>query len=84
MFLAANAPLTALLVPFGMTVWGGEGSVGLVMSALGVGFLLGAPAGPAPAELTSPRTTAYAACAVTVAAAEYAASTPSVHQPFAP
>jgi MFS family permease len=172
-FLAANASLTALLVPFGMTAWGGEGSVGLVMSALGVGFLLGAPAtrvlvdrlpsgpllagalaatstgfallfasgspaaalpaavliglagsavlvvtqtalqrvtptevlgrvgavmftgeaaatfvgalaGPALAELTSARTTAYAACAVTVAAAVYAASTPSVHQPFAP
>ncbi|QQQ79956.1 hypothetical protein IOD16_17120 [Saccharothrix sp. 6-C] len=38
----------------------------------------------APAELTSPRTTAYAACAVTVLAAGYAASTRGVHQPFAP
>ncbi|MER5263206.1 MFS transporter [Actinosynnema sp. NPDC002837] len=172
-FLTANASLSALLVPFGMTALGGEGPVGLVMSALGVGFLLGAPAtrvlvdrlpsgpllagalattsigfvllfnaasltaalpaaaliglsgsaalvvtqtalqrvtptgvlgrvgallvtgeaaatvvgalaGPALAELTSPRTTAYAACALTVAAAVYAVSTPSVHQPFAP
>ncbi|KOX23045.1 hypothetical protein ADK67_21995 [Saccharothrix sp. NRRL B-16348] len=171
-FLAANASLSALLVPFGITALGGDGPVGLVMSGLGVGFLLGAPlsrvlvdrlrsgpllagalvvtsvgfvllfssaslisalpaavliglagsaalvvtqtalqrvtptevlgrvgavmftgeavatfvgalAGPALAELTSARTTAYAACAVTVFAAVYATSTPSVHQPFA-
>ncbi|MFI9011096.1 MFS transporter [Actinosynnema sp. NPDC053489] len=171
-FLTANASLSALLVPFGMTALGGAGPVGLVMSGLGVGFLLGAPAtrplvdrlrsgpllagalgvtavgfallfgstslptalaaavlvglagsaalvvtqtavqrvtpaavlgrvgavlftgeaaatvvgalaGPALAELTSARTTAYAACALTVAAALYAASAPSVHPPFA-
>ncbi|MCE6997367.1 MFS transporter [Saccharothrix sp. S26] len=171
-FLAANASLSALLVPFGLTTLGGAGPVGLVMSGLGVGFLLGAPvsrvlvdrlrsgpllatalavtavgfvllfastsltsalpsavviglagstalvvtqttlqrvtptdvlgrvgavlftgeaaatfvgalAGPALAELTSTRTTAYVACAVTVVAAAYATSTPSVHQPFA-
>jgi MFS family permease len=171
-FLAANASLSALLVPFGMTALGGAGPVGLVMSGLGVGFLLGAPAtrvlvdrvrsgpllagalagtsvgfallfgsaslaaalpaavliglsgsatlvvtqtalqrvtptevlgrvgavlftgeavatfagalaGPGLAELTSARTTAYAACAVTLIAAVYARSTPSVHQPFA-
>ncbi len=172
-FLAANASLSALLVPFGLTALGGAGPVGLVMSGLGVGFLVGAPmtralvdrlrpgpllagalavtsagfallfgstsltsalpaavliglsgstalvvaqtalqrvtpaevlgrvsavlftgeaaatfvgalAGPALAELTSPRTTAFAACAVTLAAGAYAArSTPPVHQPFA-
>ncbi|MEO6090934.1 MAG: MFS transporter [Umezawaea sp.] len=43
LFLAANASLAALLVPFGVTVLGGSGQVGLVMSGLGVGFLLGAP-----------------------------------------
>jgi MFS family permease len=43
LFLGANAGLTALLVPYGVTVLGGPGQVGLVMSALGVGFLLGAP-----------------------------------------
>lgn len=43
LFLAANAALAALLVPFGVTVLGGSGQVGLVMSGLGVGFLLGAP-----------------------------------------
>jgi hypothetical protein len=58
-------------------------------SSAGVGFLLGAPAtfvvalaGPALAEITSPRTTAHAACAVMALAAVYAASTPVVHQPF--
>ncbi|ONI90070.1 hypothetical protein ALI22I_13935 [Saccharothrix sp. ALI-22-I] len=171
-FLAANASLSALLVPFGITTLGGSAVVGLVLSGLGVGFLLGAPltrslvdrlrtgpllaaalvvtsvgfvllfssrsltsalpaavliglsgsavlvvaqtalqrvtptevlgrvsavlftgeavatfvgalAGPALAELTSPRTAAYAACAVTLIAAVYARSTPSVHQSFA-
>jgi MFS family permease len=43
LFLGANAGLTALLVPYGITVLGGSGQIGLVMSALGVGFLLGAP-----------------------------------------
>lgn len=43
MFLGANACLTALLVPYGVTVLGGSAQIGLVMSALGVGFLLGAP-----------------------------------------
>jgi predicted MFS family arabinose efflux permease len=42
-FLAANASLSALLVPFVMTTFGSMGPVGLVMSGLGVGFLLGAP-----------------------------------------
>jgi predicted MFS family arabinose efflux permease len=43
LFLGANASLTALLVPYGITVLGGSGQTGLVMSALGIGFLLGAP-----------------------------------------
>ncbi len=42
-FLAANASLSALLVPFGVRVLGGSMQTGLVMSALGVGFLVGAP-----------------------------------------
>jgi MFS family permease len=42
LFLGANACLTALLVPYGITVLHGTGQTGLVMSALGVGFLLGA------------------------------------------
>ncbi|WP_197288161.1 MFS transporter, partial [Nocardia sp. NRRL S-836] len=41
-FLAANASLSALLVPFGVRELGGSAQVGVVLSALGVGFLLGA------------------------------------------
>lgn len=43
LFLAANASLSALLVPFGVRVLGGSVQTGLVMSALGAGFLIGAP-----------------------------------------
>lgn len=43
LFLAANASLSALLVPFGVRVLGGTTHTGLVMSALGAGFLIGAP-----------------------------------------
>jgi MFS family permease len=42
-FLAANACLSALLIPYGITVLGGSTQIGLVISALGVGFLIGAP-----------------------------------------
>ncbi len=42
LFLAANASLSALLVPFGVRELGGSAQVGVVLSALGVGFLLGA------------------------------------------
>ncbi|MGW4207775.1 MFS transporter [Lentzea sp. NPDC004789] len=41
-FLAANAALSALLVPFGMRDLGGSTQVGVVLSALGAGFLGGA------------------------------------------
>jgi predicted MFS family arabinose efflux permease len=41
-FLLANALLSAVLVPFGIERLGGATQVGLVVSALGVGFLLGA------------------------------------------
>lgn len=43
-FLAANAALSALLVPFGIQRLGGTEQIGLVVSALGAGFLLGAVA----------------------------------------
>jgi len=42
-FLAANASLSALLVPFGVTRLGGSEQTGFVVSALGVGFLVGGP-----------------------------------------
>lgn len=41
-FLAANAALSALLVPFGVQRLGGSAQVGFVLSALGAGFLGGA------------------------------------------
>jgi MFS family permease len=41
-FLFANAGLSALLVPFGVSRLGGSAQVGFVVSALGVGFLIGA------------------------------------------
>ncbi|MEV1171550.1 MFS transporter [Nonomuraea sp. NPDC049784] len=42
-YLLANAALTALLIPFGVTHLGGSVQVGYLLSALGLGFLLGAP-----------------------------------------
>lgn len=42
-FGLANGSLSALLVPLGVTELGGPRQAGLVVSALGVGFLLGAP-----------------------------------------
>jgi predicted MFS family arabinose efflux permease len=42
-FLAANASLTAVLIPFGVQRLGGGEHTGLVLSCLGAGFLLGAP-----------------------------------------
>jgi predicted MFS family arabinose efflux permease len=55
MFLTANASLGALLTPFGMTHWGGQRQVGLTISALGAGFLLGAPMIRAFADRIQPR-----------------------------
>ncbi len=42
-FLAANASLTAVLIPFGLQRLGGTGQIGLLFAALGAGYLLGAP-----------------------------------------
>ncbi|MEU5693180.1 MFS transporter [Actinosynnema sp. NPDC020468] len=43
LFLGANASLTALLMPFAVESLGGATQGGVLMSGLGVGFLLGAP-----------------------------------------
>jgi predicted MFS family arabinose efflux permease len=43
-FLAANASLSAVLIPFGIQRLGGSRPTGYLLAALGVGFLLGAPA----------------------------------------
>ena len=42
LFLAANASLSAVLIPFGVQRLG-RGDTGLLLSCLGAGFLLGAP-----------------------------------------
>jgi predicted MFS family arabinose efflux permease len=42
-FLAANASLTAIVVPFAVRQLGGSRAAGFLFGALGVGFLLGAP-----------------------------------------
>jgi predicted MFS family arabinose efflux permease len=42
-FLAANASLSAVLIPFGVQRLGGSEHTGWLLSCLGVGFLLGAP-----------------------------------------
>jgi predicted MFS family arabinose efflux permease len=42
-FLAANASLSAVLIPFGVSRLGGSEHTGLLLSCLGAGFLLGAP-----------------------------------------
>jgi MFS family permease len=42
-FLAANASLSAILIPFGVQRLGGNEDAGFLLSCLGVGFLIGAP-----------------------------------------
>lgn len=42
-FLAANASLSAVLIPLGVQRLGGSEHTGLLLSCLGVGFLAGAP-----------------------------------------
>jgi MFS family permease len=42
-FLLANASLTAILIPFDLRHLGGSEQLGFLLSALRVGFLLGAP-----------------------------------------
>ena len=43
-FLAANASLSAILIPFGIERLGGSEHTGFVLCGLGAGFLAGAPA----------------------------------------
>lgn len=56
LFLAANASLTAVLIPFGVERLGGSVPTGYLMSCLGAGLLLGAPALRALLDRTEPRT----------------------------
>jgi len=64
-YFAGNGALTALLVPF-LTgeLGGGSQQLGLVLSALGVGFLIGAPLSGRVADRITPRTSTAGALAV--------------------
>ena len=55
-FLAANASLSAVLIPFGVQRLGGSEHAGFLLSALGVGVLLGAPILRALLDRGQPRT----------------------------
>ncbi|PZG01333.1 MFS transporter, partial [Nonomuraea aridisoli] len=67
-YLLANAALTALLVPFGVTQLGGSVQVGYLLSALGLGFLAGAPLSRRLADRGAARTTVAAGQALVAGA----------------
>jgi MFS family permease len=54
-FLAANAALTAMLIPLGVRRLGGTEHIGFLFSALGVGFLLAGPVLRAVLDRLQPR-----------------------------
>ena len=66
-FLAANASLSAMLIPLGIRRLGGGENTGFVLSALGVGFLLAAPLLRALLDRVQPRTLLTATLAATAA-----------------
>lgn len=55
-FTAANASLSAVLIPFAVGRLGGSVNAGYLLSCLGIGFLLAAPALRALLDRTEPRT----------------------------
>lgn len=67
-FLAANASLSAVLIPFGIRRLGGSTQTGLLMAALGAGFLLGAPVLRVLLDRVQARHAMAASLAVTAAA----------------
>jgi predicted MFS family arabinose efflux permease len=68
-FLAANASLSSVLIPFGVQRLGGSEHTGFLLSALGVGFLLGAPVLRALLDRCQPR--ALLTVTLTAAAGAY-------------
>jgi MFS family permease len=66
-FLAANAALSAMLIPLGIRRLGGSENTGFVLSGLGVGFLLAAPLLRALLDRVQPRTLLTATLALTAA-----------------
>ncbi len=55
MYLAANAALSAVLIPFGIQRLGGSEHTGFLLSCLGAGFLVGAPVLSALLDRIQPR-----------------------------
>jgi MFS family permease len=66
-FLAANAALSAMLIPLGIRRLGGSENTGFVLSALGIGFLLAAPLLRALLDRVQPRTLLAATLTATAA-----------------
>src|SRR6266567_7465568 len=67
-FLAANASLSAVLIPLGVQRLGGSEHTGLLLSGLGTGFLIGAPILRALLDRLQPRHLLTASLTATAAA----------------
>jgi MFS family permease len=67
-FLAANASLSAVLIPFGIQRLGGSEHAGFLLAGLGIGFLLGAPVIRVLLDRVQPRPLLAATLAATAAA----------------
>jgi predicted MFS family arabinose efflux permease len=67
-YLAANASLSAVLIPFGVQRLGGSEHTGFLLSGLGVGFLLGAPIIRPLLDRVQPRSLLTASLTATAAA----------------
>jgi predicted MFS family arabinose efflux permease len=67
-FLAANASLSAVLIPFGIQRLGGSEHTGFLLSGLGVGYLIGAPLIRTRLDRGQPRTLLTATLTLTAAA----------------
>ncbi|HUB37835.1 MAG TPA: MFS transporter [Streptosporangiaceae bacterium] len=68
LFLAANASLSAILIPFGIQRLGGSDDTGFLLSCLGAGFLIGAPVIRTLLDRSEPRYLLTATLAATAAA----------------
>jgi MFS family permease len=67
-FAAANASLSAVLIPFGVQRLGGSEHTGLLLSCLGAGYLLGAPVIRVFLDLAEPRNLLTASLTATAGA----------------
>jgi predicted MFS family arabinose efflux permease len=77
-FLAANASLSAVLIPFGVQRLSGAEPTGFLLAGLGVGYLAGAPLVRALLDLAEPRTLLATSLAATAAAFFLLFCSPSV------